>query len=142
MLCYKSSIENQRCAGSNVHVVHWTNRDSSLQDSYTMALVVYNARRQVFVQECAYLFLIAAWRQKQNVAFVISMYFWKWDLCMYYSFSFFFQGYARYILHICPIQMVSFTLISNSATNYIQKRRGEPGVFSFEYNLLQKLISK
>jgi hypothetical protein len=26
------------------------------------------------------------------------------------------------------------------ATDYIQKRRGEPGLFSFEYSLLPKLI--
>ena len=32
-------------------------------------------------------------------------------------------------------------MISNLVTDYIQKRRGEPGFFSFEYNLLQKLIS-
>ena len=35
--------------------------------------------------------------------------------------------------HYCPIHLVS---------DYIQKRRGEPGLFSFEYNLLPKLISK
>ena len=32
-------------------------------------------------------------------------------------------------------------LISNLVTDYIQKRRGEPDLFSFEYNLLPKLIS-
>ena len=32
-------------------------------------------------------------------------------------------------------------MISNLVTDYIQKRRGEPGLFSFEYNLLPKLIS-
>ena len=32
-------------------------------------------------------------------------------------------------------------MISNLATDYIQKKRGEPGLFSFEYNLLPKLIS-
>ena len=42
----------------------------------------------------------------------------------------------------CPIHVVTFTLISNLATNYIQKRRGEPGMFSFEYNLSPNLISK
>ena len=31
--------------------------------------------------------------------------------------------------------------ISNLVTDYIQKRRGEPGLFSFEHNLLPKLIS-
>ena len=35
----------------------------------------------------------------------------------------------------CSIHVVTFTLISNLATDYIQKRRGEPGPFSFEYNL-------
>ena len=30
--------------------------------------------------------------------------------------------------------------ISILGTDYIQKRRGEPGRFSFEYNLLPKLI--
>ena len=42
----------------------------------------------------------------------------------------------------CPIHVVTFTLISNLATDYIQKRRGEPGLFSFEYNLSPNLISK
>ena len=42
----------------------------------------------------------------------------------------------------CPIHVVTFTLTSNLATDYIQKRRGEPCVFSFEYNLSPKLISK
>ena len=43
---------------------------------------------------------------------------------------------------LCPIHVVTFTLISNLATDYIQKRRGEPGLFSFEYNMSPKLISK
>ena len=42
-----------------------------------MTLVVYNARRQVFVQECAYLFLIAALRQKQNIALHLLLVFLK-----------------------------------------------------------------
>ena len=29
--------------------------------------------------------------------------------------------------YLCPIHVVTFTLISNLATDYIQKRRGEPG---------------
>ena len=36
------------------------------------------------------------------------------------------------------IIVVTFTLISN--LDYIQKRRGESDLFSFEYNLLFKLI--
>ena len=43
---------------------------------------------------------------------------------------------------LCPIHVVTFTLISNLATDDIQKRRGEPGLFSFEYNLSPNLISK
>ena len=31
-----------------------------------------------------------------------------------------------------PIHVVTFILIPNLATDYIQKRRGEPGLFSFE----------
>ena len=38
--------------------------------------------------------------------------------------------------------IVTFAYISNLATVYIQKRRGEPGLFSFEYNLSPKLILK
>ena len=38
--------------------------------------------------------------------------------------------------------VVNFTLISNLATDYIQKRRGKSGLFSFECNLSPKLISK
>ena len=36
---------------------------------------------------------------------------------------------------LCPIHVVTCTLISNLVTDYIQKRRGEPGLFFFEYNL-------
>ena len=43
---------------------------------------------------------------------------------------------------LCPIHVVTITLISNLATDYIQKRRGEPGLFSFEHNLSPNLISK
>ena len=44
--------------------------------------------------------------------------------------------------YLCPLHVVTFTLISNLATDYIQKRRGDPGLFSFEYNLSTNLISK
>ena len=30
--------------------------------------------------------------------------------------------------------------MSNLVTDYIQKRRGEPGLFSFEYDLLPKFL--
>ena len=54
-----------------------------------------------------------------------------------------FPPYISLILNIhqCPIHVVTFTLISNLVSDYIQKRKGEPGLFSFEYNLLPKLIS-
>ena len=42
---------------------------------------------------------------------------------------------------IMPYPCSGQNLISNLVTDYIQKRRGEPGLFSFEYNLLQKMIS-
>ena len=42
----------------------------------------------------------------------------------------------------CPIHVVTFTLISLLVTDYIQKRRGQSLLFSFEYNLLPNLISK
>ena len=32
----------------------------------------------------------------------------------------------------CPIHVATFTLISILATDYIQKRRGEPGLFKFD----------
>ena len=38
----------------------------------------------------------------------------------------------------CHIHVVTFSLISNLATDYIRKRRGEPDLFSFEYNLSPK----
>ena len=38
--------------------------------------------------------------------------------------------------HWCPVH-----LISNLVIDYIQKRREGPGLFSFEYNLLPKLIT-
>ena len=37
---------------------------------------------------------------------------------------------------LCPIHVVTLILISNLVSDYIQKRRGEPGLSSFEYNLL------
>ena len=43
---------------------------------------------------------------------------------------------------LCPIHVVTFTLISNLATDYIQKRTGQALLFSFEYNLSPNLISK
>ena len=36
--------------------------------------------------------------------------------------------------NFCPINVVTFTLISILATDYIQKRRGQALLFSFEYN--------
>ena len=33
---------------------------------------------------------------------------------------------------LCPIHVVTFNLISNLVTDYIQKRRGEPGLFSLD----------
>ena len=42
---------------------------------------------------------------------------------------------------ICPIHVVTFTLISNLATDYIQKRTGQALLFSFEYNLSPNVIS-
>ena len=42
----------------------------------------------------------------------------------------------------CPIHIVTFTLTSIMATDYIQKGRGQSLLFSFEYNLLTNLISK
>ena len=40
-----------------------------------------------------------------------------------------------------PYPYSGLDLVSNLVTDYIQKRRGEPGVFFFEYILLPKLIS-
>ena len=60
----------------------------------------------------------------------------------YYWTNTHFKAWAIYVCPLCPIHVVTFTLISNLATDYIQKRRGEPGLFSFEYNLLPNLISK
>ena len=45
------------------------------------------------------------------------------------------------ICTLMPYPCSHFTLISNLVTDYIQKRRGEPCLFSFEYNLLPKLIT-
>ena len=41
---------------------------------------------------------------------------------------------------LCPIHVVTFTLISNLATDHIQKRTGQALLFSFEYNQLPNLI--
>ena len=45
-------------------------------------------------------------------------------------------------IDLCPIHVVTCTLISNLATDYIQKRTGQALLFSFEYNLSPNLISK
>ena len=42
---------------------------------------------------------------------------------------------------IMPYPCSGKNLISNLVTDYIQKRRGEPCLFSSEYNLIPKLIS-
>ena len=55
--------------------------------------------------------------------------------------TWFLNSYEGFLTLYCPIHVDTFTLISNLATDYIQKRRWEPGLFSFEYNLLPKLIS-
>ena len=61
--------------------------------------------------------------------------FWeKWSLS--------YQLLTPWFILFCTIHVVTFSLISNLATDYIQKRRGQPGLFSFEYNLSPKLISK
>ena len=46
-----------------------------------------------------------------------------------------------FTFHFCPIHVVTFTLISNLATDYIQKRRGEPGLFSLEYTVFSHIVS-
>ena len=48
----------------------------------------------------------------------------------------------NYGFSLCPIHVVTFTLISSLVTDYIQKRRGQALLSSFEYNLSPKLISK
>ena len=53
----------------------------------------------------------------------------------------FFSGEILF-LSLCPIHVVTFTLISNLVTDYIQKRTGQVLLFSFEYNLSPNLISK
>ena len=44
-------------------------------------------------------------------------------------------------VHICPVHLVHKNLISILVTDYILKRSGQALLFSFEYNLLPKLIS-
>ena len=44
-------------------------------------------------------------------------------------------------IDLCPIHVVTFMSIHILATDYIQKRRGEPGLFSFEYSMSPNLIS-
>ena len=52
------------------------------------------------------------------------------------------QMMAMQTSNFCPIHVVTFTLISILVTDYIQKRRGQALLFSFEYNLSPNLISK
>ena len=42
---------------------------------------------------------------------------------------------------LCFGYIFALSMISNLVTDYIQKSKREPGLFSFEYNLLPKLIS-
>ena len=51
-------------------------------------------------------------------------------------------GPSQIKLPLCPIHVVTFTLISNLATDVIQKRIGHALLLSFEYSLSPKLISK
>ena len=53
----------------------------------------------------------------------------------------YFQGKYRvsHYICLCLIHVVTFTLISILVTDYIQKRRGQALLFSFEYNLLPNL---
>ena len=74
-----------------------------------MTLVVYNARGQVFVQECAYLFLIAALRQKQNIALHLLLVFLKMG-SIYHSFSFFSKVIPK-IIHNRVLQTIQMKLI-------------------------------
>ena len=39
------------------------------------------------------------------------------------------------IFYLCPIHVLTFTLISILATDYIQKIRGQAPLFCFEYKL-------
>ena len=73
----------------------------------------------------------------------------KWrDLQLFDSSSkwTFLWGFSFYVLiHNLIVKcnhVVTFTLISILATDYIQKRRGQALLFSFEYNLPPNLISK
>ena len=50
-----------------------------------------------------------------------------------------FQFFCSKLKTICPIHVVTFTLISILATDYIQKRRRELALFSLEYNLSPNL---
>ena len=47
------------------------------------------------------------------------------------------KGSGTYLIHL-----VTLTLISNLATDYIQKRRGQALLFSFEYNHVAKFDNK
>ena len=46
------------------------------------------------------------------------------------------------VTNLLPYPCSGKNLISNLVTDYIQKRSGEPGLFSFEYNLLPKFHIK
>ena len=47
-----------------------------------------------------------------------------------------------FLIDLYPIHVVTFTLISNLATDYIQKTTGQALLFSSKYNLSPNLISK
>ena len=75
---------------------------------------------------------------------VTARYFWIFLPKFHIYFSLFILKSIQIttIIDICPIHVVTFTLISILATDYIQKRRGQALLFSFEYNLSPNLISK
>ena len=69
----------------------------------------------------------------------------SWIIVKYHEHFFFSDLYLKTTvgcIPLCPIHVVTFTLTLNLATDCIQKRRGEPSLFSFEYNLSPNLISK
>ena len=44
----------------------------------------------------------------------------------------------KYLVHVVTFTLISILVTDYTWINYIQKRRGQALLFSFEYNLLQK----
>ena len=126
--------------------------DSKL--SIKLSMFYFSKTSLLYIQwrDCIFILQIWHWKYVRNTIFNLQL----WEL-VFKSFKFI-KGLHHTIfpdktlciavnelemeIYALSMYVVTFTLISILVTDYIQKRRGQALLFSFEYNLLLKLISK